>query len=85
MNSKLTQAEIALVLGVDQSTISNYERNTKKPEFETFLKIADFFNVSLDYLVGRTSEEKSFYQKYYDLKNFVSTELNDLISKIEEC
>jgi transcriptional regulator with XRE-family HTH domain len=44
---KLTQHELAEALGLDQSTISYYERGKKAPEIHTLEKIASYFNVSI--------------------------------------
>ncbi|XJZ26000.1 helix-turn-helix domain-containing protein [Bacillota bacterium Lsc_1132] len=44
---KLTQADLAEALGLDQSTISYYERGKKAPEIQTLEKLAAFFNVSI--------------------------------------
>lgn len=55
-SSKLTQAEMALKLGVSKSTISMYENGNREPDFETLEQIADFFNVDTDYLLGRTEK-----------------------------
>ena len=46
------------MLGLAQTTIANYEQGKRFPDEQTLLKIADFFNVSMDYLFGR-SEIKS--------------------------
>ena len=54
-NSKLTQTELANSLGLAFSTISMYERGEREPDFETLEAIADYFNVSLDYLLERTN------------------------------
>ena len=58
ISSKLTQAEMAEKLGISRSTIGMYETGAREPDFETLEKIADFFNVDIDYLLGRT--EKTF-------------------------
>ena len=50
----LTQAEMAEKLGISRSTIGMYETGAREPDFETLEKIADFFNVDIDYLLGRT-------------------------------
>jgi len=50
----LTQEELAKILGISRSTIAGYETERKEPDYETLKKIADFFNVSTDYLLGRT-------------------------------
>lgn len=49
------QKELAKILNVSTSTISNYETNAHLPDFITILNIADYFNVSIDYLFGRTN------------------------------
>lgn len=54
--SGLTQAEMAEKLGVSKSTISMYENGNREPDFETLEAIADFFNVDIDYLLGRTNK-----------------------------
>lgn len=54
--SGLTQAEIAEKLGISRSTIGMYETGAREPDFETLEKIADFFNVDTDYLLGRTDK-----------------------------
>lgn len=48
------QKEFALYLHVSVSTISNYENNVHQPDIPTLIKIADYFNISVDYLLGRT-------------------------------
>ena len=49
---KETQQELAAVLGVSKSSINMYERGEREPGFEILEKLADHFNVSLDYLMG---------------------------------
>lgn len=50
----LTQKEIADLLLCDQSLYSKYERQERPLPLELAAKLADFYDVSLDYLVGRT-------------------------------
>lgn len=54
----LTQLDLAQKIGVTRSVISLYEIEKREPDTETLLKMADFFGVSTDYLLGR-SDEKS--------------------------
>lgn len=54
--SGLTQAEMAEKLGVSKSTISMYENGNREPDYEILERIADFFNVDTDYLLGRTDK-----------------------------
>jgi transcriptional regulator with XRE-family HTH domain len=52
----LTVREVANVLDVAPSTISNYEQDYRRPDFDTLGKLADYFDVSLDYLLARTDD-----------------------------
>jgi len=51
-----TQEELADKLGINRSRIGMYETGRREPDFETTELIADFFNVDVDYLLGRTSK-----------------------------
>ncbi|HBL36580.1 MAG TPA: XRE family transcriptional regulator [Firmicutes bacterium] len=51
----LYQKDLAEKLELTQKTISNYENNERFPDQKTLHKIADLFNVSLDYLLDRTT------------------------------
>lgn len=55
----LTQKQLAENLYIDHSSISKYETNKAIPENELLQKVADFFEVSTDYLLGRT-DDKNF-------------------------
>lgn len=48
--NSLSQVGLANIIGVSKSTMSNYERNFSTPDPEMLLKLADYFNVSIDYL-----------------------------------
>lgn len=50
----LTQKELAELIGASERGIQNYEIGYRKPTFELLIALADFFDVSIDYLVGRT-------------------------------
>lgn len=54
---KMTQKELGAILGVGKTTISQYESNTRKPDVETLKRLADYFCVSVDYLLGRTDTQ----------------------------
>lgn len=55
-SKKLTQVELAKILGISRGALSMYEIGQREPDFATLKRIADFFNVSADYLLGRTNE-----------------------------
>lgn len=56
-NMKLTQDQLAEKLNTSRSRISMYEQGKRQPDFEMQEAIADFFNVNIDYLFGRSSTE----------------------------
>ena len=59
----LTQKEIADLLLCDQSLYSKYERLERPLPLDLADKLADFYGVSLDYLVGRTAQKKPYPKK----------------------
>ena len=59
----LKQTEIAQYLLCDQSLYSKYERGERPLPLELACKLADFYNVSVDYLVCRTNEKKPYPRK----------------------
>ena len=52
-NINKTQREVAIDLGVTESGYQNYELGNREPNHEITMKIADYFGVSVDYLLGR--------------------------------
>lgn len=57
-NKDISQEQLAIKINVAPSTVGMYEQNRRQPDFETLTKIADVFNVSTDYLLGRTDTPK---------------------------
>ena len=53
---KVTQADIAAHIGRSRQTVSEYVLGSSEPPFSVLVKIADFFNTTTDYLVGRTND-----------------------------
>jgi len=53
-DNDLTQDALALLLNVKQTTYSKYELGKINIPIEVFIKLADFYNVSVDYLLDRT-------------------------------
>ena len=50
----ISQLKLALDLNMNQNAISRYENLEREADYKTFIKFANYFNVSLDYLLGRT-------------------------------
>ena len=53
----LTQQQFAELINLKNSTISLYENEKRQPEFQTLVKIADYFNVTIDWLFGRVDNK----------------------------
>lgn len=52
--NNLTQKQLAELTGLSERGIQNYELGTRNPNYDVLLKLGDYFNVSVDYLMGRT-------------------------------
>lgn len=52
-SKNLTMKELGAIVGVSESTISLYENEKRQPDNDTLFRIADYFNVTLDYMFGR--------------------------------
>ncbi|GGG18758.1 hypothetical protein GCM10007425_11560 [Lysinibacillus alkalisoli] len=52
----LSQQQLTDQLMINRSTYARYETSSTQPDFETLVKLADFFNVSIDYLLGRDTK-----------------------------
>lgn len=55
---ELSQQELANIIGISKSSINMYERGEREPSIETLEAFADFFNVDMDYLMGRQEKQK---------------------------
>lgn len=76
--NKITQQELANKLFLTQNGYASYEIGRTEPNIETLCKLADFYNVTLDYLVGRDFKDDIGYLNQ-DQKNvvFVIKQLNE--------
>lgn len=55
-SNNLTQRQLAIGVGLSEVGIQNYESGRRKPAFDVLIALADYFDVSLDYLVGRSDD-----------------------------
>lgn len=60
-NVKMTQDELAKALHISTSAVSSYEQDVRFPSPEMLINIADVFNVSVDYLLGREQRCRVLY------------------------
>lgn len=73
----LTQAQIAKEINCSHKVLSNYELNKREPDFSTLNKLCDFFNVTADYLLGRTDHP------HYYKEMALSSESQELLRLME--
>lgn len=91
LKKELKQGDIASILGIDRSTIGKWEQGINKPTIDVLLVVADYFDVTTDYLLGRPEKERILFQRNaLDLKMLETfSHLNDLgkreaIKRIDE-
>lgn len=71
-----TQEQTAAKLGISRAALSHYEKNRREPDTETLAKFADLYQVTIDYLVGRTLNPQVAMSE--DIRNFADhLELSD--------
>ncbi len=56
----ISQVKLAMELNMSQNTISRYETEEREADYKTLIAIADYFNVSIDYLLGRTENPELY-------------------------
>jgi transcriptional regulator with XRE-family HTH domain len=84
-NKKLTQKQLASTLKLAESTVSMYERDERDPSKELIIKIAELFEVSTDYLFGRTDDPTTDKETNKTTEEeFDDPELNIFFREIKE-
>lgn len=79
----LNQEDVAKYLGVTQQAYANYERGARQPDYAMLQKIADFFNVSIDYLIDESIDTEAISHARQTVKRLLE-EQNYPIAEIEE-
>lgn len=79
----ISQTELGNVLGLTQRAISAYESGVNEPDLKTLIKMANYFNVSIDYLLGNTDENLIIITKkeLSELKDSLDT-INSIYKKL---
>ena len=76
-DASISQKALADAIGVSQQSVNKYENHNIEPDIETLIRIADFFETSVDYLIGHTSVRRKIEEVHV-------FELNDRESKVME-
>ena len=85
---EMSQQELANALGISKSAVNMYERGERQPNFETLEKIADYFRVNTDYMLGRTDDITRTFNPntiaaHLDTVDLSRAELDDVAEYIE--
>lgn len=92
----LTQDDLAEILGISLSSYQKYERDAISPSYETLCKIADFYHVTTDYLLGREpatdpfdmlqlpEDRKSVMERFASFPDDVRAIILDAIKELAE-
>lgn len=75
----INQVQLALHLGVTKQSVSNWENENIQPSIDTLIKIADFFDVTTDYLLGR---ESGRYLSCKELSDHEISHVQEIINDI---
>ena len=79
---KLSQVKMAEIVGVKQSSLNRYELDMASPAYETLTRYADYFDVSLDYIFGRTDHPQG---KLFECRPKVAQSDPDMVRFVEMC
>ena len=80
----ISQKQLADSIGVSQQSINKYENHNVEPDIDTLIRIADFFNTSVDYLIGHTDIRRKIETVHnYDL-NTRESQLIDTFRTLSE-
>lgn len=78
-----TQEDMAKLLGITRQAYGKYEIGKADPDNETLKKLAEYFNVSTDYLLGRTNVKDKGEMYFFDKENWTEQEMKEAIEYIE--
>ncbi len=69
-NAGISQQHLANIIGTSQQSINKYENHNVEPDINTLIALADYFNTSVDYLIGNTNINRKIEKvSHYDLND----------------
>ena len=74
----LRQIDVSKATGIDQKTLSNYETGKTNPDSYSIIKLADFFQVSTDYLLGYSDINIKTVKDIYNALNNIEKEITEI-------
>lgn len=83
-NKKMNQDELASIMSISKSSIGMYERNEREPSFDLVKRFAEYFDVSIDYLINgneKIMDDKNLF--FFDMEGLSDEEIEDIKNHIE--
>ena len=76
--SGISLKKLGEIIGVAESTMSLYENEKRQPDYETLKKLADYFNVTTDYLLGREESPKIIGKDEKEIEKIIENTIENL-------
>lgn len=80
----LRQLDVSNATGIDQRTLSNYETEKTSPDSYAIIKLADFFDVSADYLLGRSNSKTPSVESLMKEVQSIQSALTQLYTQLKK-
>lgn len=80
----LRQLDVSNATGIDQRTLSNYETEKTSPDSYAIIKLADFFDVSADYLLGRSNSKTPSVESLMKEVQSIQSALTQLYEQLKK-
>lgn len=85
LDNKMTQEELSSILCVSRAVLSRYEVGDNEPDFDFLIRVSDYFNVSTDYLLGKTKiSTPNNVLRSLECSSDNIKKLNEIMSKFHE-
>lgn len=79
----LRQIDVSVATGIDQKTLSNYETGKTNPDSYSIIRLADFFDVTTDYLLGYSDFNLKSKEDIIDRLNIIEEEISSIKKSIK--
>lgn len=83
-NNNLTANKVAVACKLQSNTFTYWKNGTTKPSIDALVKIADYFNVSLDYLIGRETPTTAIQSQQNTVNNATTSPLLNKFAQLNE-
>lgn len=82
--SDYTQLQLSGMLNIGNVSLSQYENGTRTPDIDTIVKIAEFYDVTTDYLLGRTNDPQGNIETEEETPYYINDDAREMAQEIYE-